>query len=148
MKVGKHSKVWQTISFIFYTVTIFIEDHFSFLIPIPFNRSTNDLKKNPDKLIENIKDRLAIDKIESLNTYSVVRDEHGKDQFVTGLQLSYLDRDCCSKSEDIVVKFLSLKNEPLLLDSLKSALYKGLNREVEFYKGLSSKIPFVVANCL
>jgi hypothetical protein len=79
MRAGKSSIFWHTISFIFYTVTIFIEDHFSFFIPIPFNRSTNDLKKNPDKLIKSIGDKLAIDKVESFNTYSVVRDEHGKD---------------------------------------------------------------------
>jgi hypothetical protein len=148
MKAGIISKFRFFLSLIFYTITIFIEDHFSFIIPISFNRSTNELKKNPDKLINNIKGSLAINEVESLNTYSVIREEHGKDQFITGLQLSYLDQDGRSKSEDIVVKFLSLKNEPLLLDSLKSALYSGLNREVEFYKGLSKKIPFVTANCL
>lgn len=148
MKADRISKMRQTLSFIFYTVTIFIEDHFSFLIPISFNRSTNDLKKNPDKLINNIKDSLSVDEVESFEVYSVIRDELGKDQFVTGLQLTYLDQDRCSKSKDIVIKFLSLRNEPLLLDSLKSALYGGLDREVEFYKGLSKEIPFVTANCL
>jgi hypothetical protein len=148
MKADKMSKFRFFLSLISYTITIFIEDHFSFIIPISFNRSTNDLKKNPDKLINSIKDSLAIDEVESFNTYSVIREERGKDQFITGLQLTYLGQDRRSRSADIVAKFLSLKNEPLLLDSLKSALYSGLNREVEFYKGLSTKIPFVTANCL
>ena len=148
MRADKLSKIRKTILFIFYTVTIFIENYFSFLIPISFNRSTNDLKKKSEKLINNIKGSLAIDEVESFEVYSVVREEHGKDQFVTGLQLTYLDQDRCSISKDIVIKFLSLRNEPLLLDSLKSALYGGLDREVEFYKGLSKEIPFVTANCL
>ena len=148
MKADMISKFRKYLSFVFYTITIFIEDHFSFMIPISFNRSTDDLRKNPDKLINSIKDALSADGIESFNTYSVIREEHGKDQFITGLQLTYSDPDHNSRTEDIVVKFLSLKNEPLLLDSLKSALYSGLNREVEFYKALSTKIPFVTADCL
>jgi hypothetical protein len=52
------------------------------------------------------------------------------------------------QTKDMVVKFLSLRNEPLLLSSLKSAIYKGMNREVMFYKELSAKIPFVTARCL
>jgi hypothetical protein len=148
MKDGKISKIRKLFSFILYTVTIFIENYFSFIIPISFNRSTNDLINKPEKLINNIKDSLAIEKVESSKVYSVVREERGKDQFVTGMQLTYLDQDHCSKSKDIVIKFLSLRSEPLLLSSLKSALFDGLNREVEFYKGLSKKIPFKTANCL
>lgn len=147
MGADRISKVLQTAKFIFYTVSIFIEDHLSFMIPISFNRSTDDLKKNPSKLIDSIKDNLSIGEVESFDTYSVIREEHGKGQFITGLQLTYLDGDSSSRTEDIIVKFLSLKNEPLVLNALKSALYSGLNREVEFYKGLSTKIPFVTAGC-
>ena len=102
MRADKLSKIRKTISFIFYTVTIFIENYFSFLIPISFNRSTNDLKKHSEKLINSIKDSLAIDEVESFKVYSVVREEHGKDQFVTGLQLTYLDQDRCSISKDLM----------------------------------------------
>lgn len=144
---GMLSKLRNTLSFAFYTATIFIEDHLGFMIPIPFNRSTKDLQKNPDKLIASIRGSLSIDEVQSFDTYSVIREEHGKGQFITGLQLTYLDGDSSSRTEDIIVKFLSLKNEPLVLNALKSALYSGLNREVEFYKGLSREVPFVTADC-
>ncbi|MBN2027958.1 MAG: DUF1679 domain-containing protein [Actinobacteria bacterium] len=148
MKADRISRLQNSLSFAFYTLTIFVEDHFSFMIPISFNRSTDDLKKNPAKLIDSIKDSLSIGEVESFDTYSVIREERGKDQFITGLKLTYLDGDSSSRTEDIIVKFLSLKNEPLVLNALKSALYSGLNREVEFYKSLSEKIPLVTAGCL
>ena len=66
------------LSFIYYTVTIFIENYFSFLIPIAFNRSTADLKKIPEKLINNVRESLAIGDIQSFNMYSVVGNEQGK----------------------------------------------------------------------
>lgn len=137
------------LSLIYYTITIFIENYFSFLIPIAFNRSTADLRKNPEKLINNVRDSLAIGDIQSSNVYSVVGNELGKDQFVTGLQLSYLDPERRSQTKKIVIKFLSLRNEPLILSSLKSALYSGLNREVKFYSsGLSKRVPFISAGCV
>jgi len=136
------------LSFIYYTITIFIENYFSFLIPIAFNRSTADLKKIPEKLINNVRESLAIGDIQSFNVYSVVGNELGKDQFVTGMQISYLDREQRSQTKKIVIKFLSLRSIPLMLASLTSAIYSGLNREVKFYSGLSKRIPFVSAECI
>ena len=94
--------------FIYYTLTIFFENYFSFMIPISFNRSTSDLKRNVKKLIHNIRGTIDIDRIESAHYYSVVGNERDKDQSSTGVKLSYRDSGGAMQTKDMVVKFLSL----------------------------------------
>jgi len=133
--------------FIFYSITIFMEKYFCFLIPIPFDRSTSDLKKSKKKLINNIRERLSIGEVDSAVVHSVVRNEAGKDKYVTGLSLSYRDQEGNPKKRDLAIKYLSSREEPLYLSSLRSAVLNGLNQEVKFYNEVSKRIPFVMPEC-
>lgn len=124
-----------------------MEKYFYFLIPISFDRSTNNLKKSRKKFINNVKKNLSIREINSSIVYSVVGNETGKDQYVAGLELSYRDRENQQKKRSMAVKYLSSRCEPLYLSSLRSAVLRGLNQEVKFYKELSKRIPFVTPEC-
>jgi hypothetical protein len=134
--------------FIFYSITTFMEKYLYFLIPIPFDRSTNDLKKSGKKFIKNISGRLSIREVHSHAVHSVVGNEAGKDQYVTGIEVSYTDWENKRKKRDLVVKYLSSRNEPLYLSSLRSAVLRGLNQEVRFYNDISERIPFVMPECI
>ena len=134
--------------FLFYTTTISFEQVFGSLLPIPFSRSTTDLKRGWGKLIEILRGRLAASRIDSYDFTSVVGNERGKGRYVSGLRLVYSDADGNRTTRDLVVKYLSARNEPLLLSSLKSAVERGMNREVEFYRRLAAEIPFVMPECL
>lgn len=136
------------ILFMLYSFTILLEKYFSFLIPISFNRSTDDLKKNSNKLINNIKKPLSIRKLEACDVYPVIGNELGKGQYVTGAKISYLNAELQLEKKDLAVKYLSQRDEPLILSSLKTAIYRGLDREVTFYNDLSEEIPFVTPNCI
>jgi len=144
---GGENRMKTFLLFIFYSITIFMEKYFSFLIPIPFDRSTGDLKKSRKKLIRNVRERLSIGKVDSAVVHSVVRNEAGKDKYVTGLSLSYRDKEGNPKKRDLAVKYLSSREEPLYLSSLRSAVLEGLNAEVRFYNEVSRKIPFVMPEC-
>ncbi|MFO7558251.1 MAG: aminoglycoside phosphotransferase family protein [Desulfobacterales bacterium] len=134
--------------FILYSITIFMEKYFYFLIPISFDRSTSDLKKSRKKIINNVREKLSIREVDSAVVYSVVGNETGKDQYVTGLELSYRDQENQPHKRNLAVKYLSSRNEPLYLSSLKSAVLRGLNQEVTFYNELSGRIPFVTPECI
>jgi len=136
------------ILFMLYSFTILLEKHFSFLIPISFNRSTDDLKKNSNKLIDNIKNRLSISKVESCDVYPVIGNELGKGKYVTGAKIAYLNTKLQLEKKDLAIKYLSQRDEPLVLSSLKTAIYRGLDREVTFYNDLSKEIPFVTPKCI
>jgi hypothetical protein len=125
-----------------------MEKYFHFLIPISFDRSTDNLKKSRKKFYNNVSERLSIREVNSDAVHSVVGNETGKDQYVTGLELSYTDQENHPKKRNIAIKYLSSRNEPLYLSSLKSAVLRGLNQEVRFYNELSKRIPFITPACI
>jgi len=134
--------------FILYSITIFMEKYFYFLIPISFDRSTNNLKRSRKKFINNVSEKLSVYEVNSSTVHSVVGNETGKDQYVAGLELTYRDQENYPKKRSMAVKYLSSRNEPLYLSSLKSAVLRGLNQEVRFYNELSKRIPFVTPACI
>ena len=134
--------------FILYSITTFMKKYFYFMIPISFDRSTNNLKKSRKKFINNIRERLSIGEVNSAVVHSVVGNEAGKDQYVTGLELSYTDQENQQKKRSMAIKYLSSRSEPLYLSSLRSAVLRGLNQEVRFYNELSKRIPFVTPECV
>jgi hypothetical protein len=99
--------------FILYSITIFMEKYFHFLIPISFDRSTNNLKKSRKKFIKNVREKLSIREANSSTVHSVVGNETGKDQYVAGLELSYRDQEDSPQKRSLAVKYLSSRNEPL-----------------------------------